>query len=226
VFLCAQAVFNLGDYDQAAQLLDRIGGDVSTPEDPDMVAGASLLRGFMASAAGDFDTCERELRRALELVESWPGGGLDWAAAYTHNGIGQLLAVRGDIDGAIGEFTRSQELGHQAGNVGAQMQSLVFEANLHLMSGRRDRARELLESACDLVELQPFYEGNAYCLEAVAAYVAGGGYAGEAARLLGLARALRDLLRARVWSLLDPMSEDPRYGPVRVGRAIVRRRVR
>jgi ATP/maltotriose-dependent transcriptional regulator MalT len=145
VFLCAQAVFNLGDYDQAAQLLDRIGGDVSTPEDPDMVAGASLLRGFMASAAGDFDTCERELRRALELVESWPGGGLDWAAAYTHNGIGQLLAVRGDIDGAIGEFTRSQELGHQAGNVGAQMQSLVFEANLHLMSGRRDRARELGE---------------------------------------------------------------------------------
>jgi hypothetical protein len=80
----------------------------------------------------------------------------------------------------------------------------VFEAGLHLASGRHDQARELLESACDLVELQPFYEGNAYCLEAVASHVAGVGYVSEAARLLGLARALRDLMGARIWALLDP----------------------
>jgi predicted ATPase len=202
VFHCAQAMYNLGDYNQAALLVDRIGRDVPSPEDPDMVVGTPLLRGYLAVAAGDFDACERELRRSLELADSWPGGALSWVAAYTHNGFGQFLAVSSDIDGAIAELTKSRELGHQAGNVGAEMQALVFEANLHLASGRRDRTRELLESACDLVELQPFYEGNAYCLEAVAAYVAGGGYATEAARLLGLARALRDLLRARVWDLL------------------------
>ncbi len=133
-----------------------------------MVVGTPLIRGYIAVAAGDFDACERELRRSLELADSWPGGALSWAAAFTHNGLGQLLAVRGDIDGSIAEFTKSRELGHQAGNVGAEMQSLVFEANLHLASGRRNKTRELLESACDLVELQPFYEGNAYCLEAVA----------------------------------------------------------
>jgi hypothetical protein len=82
----------------------------------------------------------------------------------------------------------------------------VFEAYLELTSARRDRAGELLAPACDLVELQPFYEGNAYCIEVVAAYIAGGGYPSEAARLLGLARALRDLVGARIWGLLDSMS--------------------
>jgi predicted ATPase len=206
LFECALALFHLGDYDGAGQLLDRIGRDVPPPEDPDMVAGTPLLRSYIAVAGGDLDTCERELRRSLELLESRPGGGEGWVAAYVHNGFGELLAVRSDVAGAIRELSRSRELGQESGNVGAEMQALVFEAGLHLASGRHDQARELLEAACDLVELQPFYEGNAYCLEAVAACVAGGGYASEAARLLGLAKALRDLVGARIWALLDPMT--------------------
>jgi predicted ATPase len=206
LFECALALFHLADYDRAGQFLNRIGADVPPPEDPDMVAGTPLVLSYVAVAAGDLDTCERELRRSLELLESRPGGGGGWAAAFVHNGFGELLAVRGDIAGAIRELTRSRELGHESGNVGAEMQALVFEAGLDLTSERQDQARELLESACDLVELQPFYEGNAYCLEAVAAYVAGCGYASEAARLLGLARALRDLVGAHIWALLDPTS--------------------
>jgi predicted ATPase len=206
LFECGLALFHLGDYDRAGQLLDRIGRDVPLPEEPDMVAGTPLLQSYIAVAWGDLDTCERKLRRSLELLESRPGGGGGWVAAYIHNGLGELLAVRGDVAGAIRELTRSRELGQESGNVGAEMQALVFEADLHLVSGRHGRARELLESACDLVELQPFYEGNAYFLEAVAACVAEVGYASEAARLLGLARALRDLVGARNWALLDPMS--------------------
>jgi predicted ATPase len=206
LFVCAQTMFNLGDYQRTTELLDRIGRDVLPPEDPDMVAGTPLLRGYIAVDAGDLDTCERELRRSLELLESRPGYGEGWLAAYVHNGLGQLLALRGDLNGAIGELTRSLELGRHSGNVGAEMQALVFEAYLQLTSGRRDRARELLAPACDLVEQQPFYEGNAYCLEAVAAYTADGGHPDEAARLLGLARALRELVGARIWGLLDSMS--------------------
>jgi tetratricopeptide (TPR) repeat protein len=206
LFQCGLAAFHLGDYDLAGQFLGRIGADVSPPKDPDMVAGTSLLRSYIAVAAGDLDTCERELRRSLELLESRTAGGVAWLGAYVHNGFGELLAVRGDVAGAIGELTLSRELGHESGNVGAEMQALVFEAGLHLVSGRHDKARTLLEAASDLVELQPFYEGNAYFLEAVALYVAGGGHVSEAARLLGLARALRDLVGARIWALLDPMS--------------------
>ena len=56
------------------------------------------------------------------------------------------------------------------------------------------------------MERQPFYEGNAYCLEVVAAYAAAGGGTTDAARLLGLAWALRDVLGTRSWALLRPMS--------------------
>jgi predicted ATPase len=206
LFQCALAAFHLGDYDRAGQFLGRIGADVAPPKDPDMVAGASLLRSYIAVAAGDLDTCERELRRSLELLQSRTAGGVAWLGAYVHNGFGELLAVRGDVAGAIGELTLSRELGHESGNVGAEMQALVFEAGLHLVSGRHDQARDLLEAASDLVELQPFYEGNAYFLEAVALNVAGVGHVSEAARLLGLAKALRDLVGARIWALLDPMS--------------------
>ena len=133
------------------------------PDTPRIITPDQRPRVFPSSTLQELADERAAARAAIEALRLIPG--LDWAAAYTHNGIGQLLAVRGDIDGAIGEFTRFQELGHQAGNVGAEMQSLVFEANLHLMSGRRDRARELLESACDLVELQPFYEGTRTALK-------------------------------------------------------------
>ena len=42
-----------------------------------------------------------------------------------------------------------------------------------------------------------------YCFEAVAAYAAAGGNLTDAARLLGLARALRDVLGARIWAVLE-----------------------
>jgi ATP/maltotriose-dependent transcriptional regulator MalT len=160
LFHCGLAAFHLGDYDLAGQFLGRIGADVSPPKDPDMVAGTSLLRSYIAVAAGDLDTCERELRRSLELLESRTAGGVAWLGAYVHNGFGELLAVRGDVAGAIGELTLSRELGHESGNVGAEMQALVFEAGLHLVSGRHDKARTLLEAASDLVELQPFTKGT------------------------------------------------------------------
>jgi tetratricopeptide (TPR) repeat protein len=206
LFESALAAYHLGDYDRAAQSLRRIGRDVPPPEDPDMVAGAPLLRGYLAAAARDLDTGERELRRSLELLEFRTDGGVAWLGAYVHNGFGELLAVRGDVAGAIRELTRSRELGHESGNVGAEMQALVFEAGLHVVSGRHGQARELLKAACDLVELQPFYEGNAYFLETVASYVASVGYVSEAARLLGLVKTLRDLVGAHIWALLDPMS--------------------
>ena len=61
-------------------------------------------------------------------------------------------------------------------------------------------------AAAELVETQPFYEGNAYCLEVAAAYALGGGNAIGAARALGQARALRELIGARVWALLEELS--------------------
>lgn len=206
VFLCAWAMFNLGDYDRAAELLDRIGRDVPLPVDPDFVGGTSMFRGVIAVGSGDLDTSERELRRSVELLEPPAGTTTGWLAAYVHNTLGSLLALRGEVDAALAEFTTSRELGRTSGNVSVEMQALVFEAWLRLDAGRSDLARGLLVAACDLLGLRPFYEGNAYCLEVVAGYAAGVGNATEGAALLGLARALRDMLGARVWAAVEPTS--------------------
>jgi predicted ATPase len=204
VFACGQAAYTLGDHERAGRLFDRIGRDVELPSDPGLTAATTLLRGFFASETGDLDTCEHELRRSLELFRSLRGSNAGWYEGFAHTGLGSLLALRGDVESAIGEFAEARRAGSDYGNIGAEMQGLVFEADMHMAAGHPDRARPLLASACDLVEVQPFFEGNAYCLEIVAAYATESGNSSDAAQLLGLASALRDLLGARIWALLAP----------------------
>jgi predicted ATPase len=206
VFLCAQAVFNIGDYGLAAALLDRLGADVPEPEDRDILGAERILRGFMAMSAGDLDTCQRELHGSVELLGSRDGGRASWLEAFAHTAVGAVMALQGDETGALEELRTARTLAHERGNISAEMQSLVFEADVHLAVGRLAEARELLEPACDLVARRPFFEGNGYCIEAVAACADAAGEPVEAARLLGLASALRDMLGARIWPVLEPTS--------------------
>jgi predicted ATPase len=206
VFVVALSTYALGDYDRAAALFDRFDTDVPAPVDPDIVAGVPLMRAFVAAVAGDVDTCEREVRRCIELTESGDHtSGTDWLGAFAHNGLGNVLVLRGDVDGALREFALTRDRAVSSGNVGAQMQGLVFDADLRLSLGQVADARELLLAACDLVDLQPFFEGNAYCLEVAAACAVAGGRTAGAAELLGLATALRDMLGARVWAAVEPL---------------------
>jgi len=207
LIVAAQVTTSSGDFSQGAALLNRIGDDVPPPTDPAMVGALPLIRGFLAADVGDLETCDRELRRAIEVLDSEAHPESGWVQAYAHTGMGALLSLRGDISGAIGEFTTSCELGRRFGNLAAEMESLVLQAELYIASGRRGQARGLLAQACDLLQLQPFYEGNAYCLEAVAAYAAASGHATEAARLLGLAGAVRAVIGALIWPLLEPTSK-------------------
>jgi predicted ATPase len=206
LIVAAQVATSSGDFGQSALLLNRIGDDVPEPTDRAMLGALPLVRGFLAADLGDLETCARELRRSVEVLDSDEHPESGWVQAYAHTGLGALLALRGDIDGAIEEFTASCVLGRRFGNLAAEMESLVLQAELLVASGRRDQANELLTQACDLLELQPFYEGNAYCLEATAAYAVAGGHPTEAARLLGLAGAVRAVIGALIWPLLEPTS--------------------
>jgi hypothetical protein len=131
-------------------------------------------------------------------------------SAFAHNGLGNVLVSRGDVDGALVEFARTRELAIASGNVGAHMQGLVFDADLQLTLGRVDAARELLLAACDVVGPQPYFEGNAYFLEVSGACAAACGRATEGARLIGLAGALRTMLGARVWAVVENLAERSR----------------
>ena len=207
VVLAAHSAFYLGDYDHVRDLLSRVGVTAPMPEVTDGLGAIPLLQGYLAATDGDLDESERLLGESVERLEKATDDSARWIEAFAHNGLGSLKLLRGDGRGAALEFEISRRMAEESGNLGAQMQALVFMAGLALVDGRVDEARVLLRDGADLVEQQPYYEGNGYCLEVAASYALGSGRASGAARALGQASALRELIGARVWALMEQMSE-------------------
>lgn len=194
--------FNMGDYDAARELIGRIRGGIPLQSDDEELPGTlELYEGYLAAGDGDVAAAERHLRESIRLLaQCGPGGG--WIEAFAHNGLGSLLALRGDLAGWRREMRRSGELGQEYGNVGAQLQSLVFQAAGLAQTGQIDVAKDLLRGAADLVQRYPFYEANAYCVEVAGLVALQEGDAPAAARALGMGDALRDVVGARVWPLV------------------------
>jgi hypothetical protein len=208
VVIAAHSAFYLGHYDRAAELLDRVdSGAVPAPVDPDGLGAMRLLRGYLATGDGDLEKAERLLAESVELLRQGANDGARWLESFSHNGLGSLKLLRGEPTEAGAEFELSRQLAERSGNIGSHMQALVFMAGLALGGGSRDEARRLLHDSVPLVNQQPYYEGNAYCLEVAAMYGVTGGRAADAARALGLAKALRTLIGAIVWPLLAAFSD-------------------
>jgi predicted ATPase len=194
--------FNMGDYEAAQALISRIRAGIPLQsEDEELPGTLELYEGYLAAGEGDVESAQRHMQEAVRLLsECGPGGG--WIEAFAHNGLGSLYALRGDVAGWRREMQRSGDLGRQYGNVGAQLQSLVFQAAGLVPAGQTDEAKGLLREAADLVQRYPFYEANAYCVEVAGLVALQEGDAPAAARALGMADALREVVGARVWPLL------------------------
>ncbi len=150
---------------------------------------------------------EQLLSESADLLQQGAHDSARWLASFSYNGLGSLALVpRAEVSAAAEQFELSRRLAQQSGNLGSEMQALVFMAGLALLDGRRDDARRLLLDSVPLVEQQPYYEGNGYCLEIAAAYGVADGQAAAAARALGLAKTLRELIGAKVWALLEEAS--------------------
>lgn len=206
VVSAAHSAFYLGDYARVHELLSRIGTTVPPPSETDAAGAIPLLQGYLAAGDGDLDTSERLLAESVARLQESGDEGARWIEAFAHNGLGSLNLLRGRVGEAVVEFETSRRMAEESGNLGAQMQALVFIAGLALADGHPDEARSRLLEASYLVEQQPFYEGNGYCLEVSASYAMGLGHADAAARALGRARGLRELIGARVWALMEEMS--------------------
>ncbi len=208
MIIAAHSAFYLGHYERVAELLSQLDtGAVPLPADPDGLGAMQLLRGYLAASDGDLEAAERLLTESADLLQQGANDGARWLEAFSHNGLGSLTLLRGELGEAGQHFASSRRLAEQSGNVGAQMQALVFMAMVALVEDRRGDARRLLLDAVPLVEQQPYYEGNGYCLEVAAAYGVSGGRAEAAAVALGMAKALRDLIGAAVWALLESASQ-------------------
>jgi ATP/maltotriose-dependent transcriptional regulator MalT len=127
--------------------------------------------------------------------------------AFAHNGLGSLELARGDVAAASQQFHESEHLAKTSGNLSAEVQSLTLTASIALHQGSIDKAGDLLRATVPLIEQQPFYEGNAYCLETAARYALAHERPSIAAEALGLATALRDLTGASTWAMLQRQSE-------------------
>ena len=206
VFYAAHTAFFLGHYERSSELLTRIEpGEVPLVRALDVLGEIRAMRGFLVAGQGDLDTAQRLLTEGAELLERSTNDGALWFEAFARSALGSLHLTRGELDEAIAEYETSRQHAVATGNVGAHMQALVYTAYALLIQGHPDEARRLLLAAVPLVEQQPYYEGNAYALEVAAAQGLHAGSAVEAARALGLAQALRDLIGALVWPLTRSM---------------------
>ncbi|MEZ5185050.1 MAG: DUF4062 domain-containing protein [Candidatus Nanopelagicales bacterium] len=193
--------FNQGDYERAKALIAPVlAGTPLLAEDEELPGTVELYTGYLRAGDGDFAAAERHLSESARLF-SLCGPGGRWVEAFSHNGLGSLYALHGDLDSSERELRVSGELGREYGNVAADMQSSVFQAIMSLQTGRVDEASRLLRQAAEVVERYPFYEANAYCVEVAGAVALARGEAVEAARAFGMAQALRDVVGARVWPL-------------------------
>ena len=199
--------FSVGEFEWTTQLLDRVGADVPAPEDPADAGGAELLRGYLFAVAGDLARCESTLQGAVTLLQGSTSPGARWLEGFARNGIGSSMMARGADDDAIREFSESRVLSREQGNVAAEMLALVFLAGMRLTCGLPDESVSLLVEATELMEAEPYYEGNAYCLEVAAAFAVTQGNLTGATEALGLAQTLREVSGARVWALIAQMSE-------------------
>ena len=204
----AQSAFSLGRYERTAELLSALETSaVPPPQDLLGQGWMTMMLGYRAAGDGDLVNAERLLRESEDLLQQAANGRGRWIGAFATSGLGSLRLLRGDPVTAERWFEASRRLAESSGNVGAHMQALAFLAGVAIDDGRLDEARQLLLAVIPLIEQQPYYEGCAYCLEAAASYgVAVRGAELAAARALGLARALRDLIGARVWPLVESSS--------------------
>ena len=136
VVIAAHAAFYLGDYEQVRELLSRLGATVPMPTETDGLGAISLLQGYLAAGDGDLDASERLLQESVTRLRVGHGDSARWIVAFAHNGLGSLKLLRGDLHGAVVEFETSRSIAEGSGNIGAQMQALVFMAGLAHFDGR------------------------------------------------------------------------------------------
>lgn len=193
--------FNIGDDERSEQLARRLRDEDLAAALPEKDGTIALYQGYLAAGSGDLASAETYLHEACRLLDGLGTGGR-WIGAFAHNGLGSLYALQGRLADSFREFAVSEEQGRRYGNVAAEMQALVFVAAMRVGTGDAAEAARLLKAAADIVDRYPFYESNAYCVEVAGAVALAHGDAPAAAEALGAARALRDVVGARVWPLL------------------------
>ncbi len=176
----ATAIDAMGD---AARLADELGAD-------DDAGRMVTLRGHERLRAGDVEGARADLTYAKRLAYERRSA---INIAYAENGLAELARREGDYDTARSLAILARGTAGRAGAFPVQIQSQILSTlgRLEIDRGDLDAARERLAEALDTVLPsgdKPIISTSA---EAIAALALAAGDARGAARLLGLAAAIR-----------------------------------
>lgn len=180
-----------GDFEDAADHLDRSLRLSEREGDLRRVAIASAFLGHVARDSGDFDTAMRHHGRAREIHES---AANERGAAWARFDLGLLAWRRGDLDEAAaylgGSLSRFRSIGYEWAVAWSSWALAAVEAE----RGNSQRAAALAGDALDTYERLDDPRGLAQSIEVIAQIAAARGRDETSGRLLGAASVMRRAL--------------------------------
>jgi tetratricopeptide (TPR) repeat protein len=140
-----------GDFDRCEQLLDEaleIAGDDHSAGNGIVIgcpyAWAIMGKGLMRRERAEYDAAEELFQKALRIAAEQ---GDPETESWTRGNLAMLLAVREDLDPALGLALRNYELTERLGDVFSRVWALVNLGIVRLARGEAEDALEALEHA-------------------------------------------------------------------------------
>jgi LuxR family maltose regulon positive regulatory protein len=140
-----------GDHDDLRAVIEPIVGEIERPTTRSWALSALALS---AADDGDVDLAERHAHLAVELAEASRGeSALEFHLAYV--ALAETMRLRGALDEAKEQLAHAAELTNKLPGSVYQALTLVFQAQLDLVSRDRRRARSRAAAARKIIERYP-----------------------------------------------------------------------
>jgi tetratricopeptide (TPR) repeat protein len=159
-------------------------------------------QGLACLTAGDLESAERELRRALELGYELADDGI-WITALVHVWLGTLLLLHADPEEATAEMERGLALARGRGDLLTSYVALFNLAQARIAAGEPAQARAHLEEGVILAARAHDVSALAYLLDGLAG-LGSPDSPDRVAVLLGAAKALRETVGPGAYAHLRP----------------------
>jgi tetratricopeptide (TPR) repeat protein len=138
-----------GDFDRCEQLLDEalaIAGDDHSAGNGIVLgcpyAWAMMGKGIVRRECAEYDAAEQLFEKAMRIAAEQ---GDPETESWTRGNLAMLLAVRGDLDPALGLALRNYELTERLGDVFSRVWALINLGIVRLARGEAEDALEALE---------------------------------------------------------------------------------
>lgn len=189
IYALSTTLSTAGDLDRAVPLLAEALALFEALGDHWQTANAMRFRAWVLRDLGRFEEAAQLAEESVGLLRSLEA---EVWAAHSLYALGQMLTHLGQYSRAGEVLDEAVTTLRKAGDLGCRSHVLGIQAFLALRQGDVDGARKLLEESLRHVRAKRDPLTTAESLDYLARVAASSGTPGEAARLLGASRALRN----------------------------------